>query len=225
MNNKILIYQVFTRLYGNRNETRKQWGTYTENGSGKFNDFDRTTLKHIKDMGFSHIWFTGVLRHATQTDYSAYNIPRQHPAVVKGKAGSPYAICDYYDVDPDLAVNVDKRMEEFESLVSRAHKLGLKVIIDFVPNHVARQYKSIAKPEGVKDLGRDDNVSDGFNPHNNFYYCPESILTHTSTCATVLQVPSIATLQTCNHTKSIRQNLPATTALPPVLTQMTGMRR
>ncbi|MBR2202867.1 MAG: alpha amylase C-terminal domain-containing protein [Prevotella sp.] len=172
MNNKILIYQVFTRLYGNRNETRNQWGSYSENGSGKFNDFDRATLKHIKDMGFSHIWFTGVLRHATQTDYSKYNIPRQHPAVVKGKAGSPYAVCDYYDVDPDLAVNVDKRMQEFESLVNRAHKLGLKVIIDFVPNHVARQYESIAKPEGVKDLGSDDNISDGFNPQNNFYYCP-----------------------------------------------------
>ena len=169
MNNKILIYQVFTRLYGNRNETRNQWGSYAENGSGKFNDFDRAALKHIKDMGFSHIWFTGVLRHATQTDYSKYNIPRQHPAVVKGKAGSPYAVCDYYDVDPDLAVNVDKRMEEFESLLSRAHKLGLKVIIDFVPNHVARQYESIAKPEGVKDLGSDDNISDGFNPQNNFY--------------------------------------------------------
>ena len=84
MNNKILIYQVFTRLYGNRNETRNQWGSYAENGSGKFNDFDRAALKHIKDMGFSHIWFTGVLRHATQTDYSKYNIPRQHPAVVKG---------------------------------------------------------------------------------------------------------------------------------------------
>ena len=172
MNNKILIYQVFTRLYGNRNETRKEWGSITDNGSGKFNDFDQKTLKHIKDMGFSHIWFTGVLRHATQTDYSAYGIPLQHPAVVKGKAGSPYAICDYYDVDPDLAVNVKKRMQEFEALIARTHKAGLKVIIDFVPNHVARQYESIAKPEGVKDLGYDDNISEGFNPQNNFYYCP-----------------------------------------------------
>jgi glycosidase len=171
-NNKIIIYQVFTRLYGNRNTTRKEWGTIEDNGSGKFDDFNESTLKHIKDMGISHVWFTGVIRHATQTDYSAYGIPKQHPAVVKGKAGSPYAICDYYDVDPDLATNVDKRMKEFEALIRRTHKAGLKVIIDFVPNHVARQYESIAKPKGVVDLGADDNTNDGFNPQNNFYYCP-----------------------------------------------------
>ena len=172
MNNKIIIYQVFTRLYGNRNTTRKEWGTIEDNGSGKFDDFNESTLKHIKDMGISHVWFTGVIRHATQTDYSACGIPKQHPAVVKGKAGSPYAICDYYDVDPDLATNVDKRMKEFEALIRRTHKAGLKVIIDFVPNHVARQYESIAKPKGVIDLGADDNTNDGFNPQNNFYYCP-----------------------------------------------------
>lgn len=172
MNNKILIYQVFTRLYGNRNTTRKEWGTVAENGTGKFADFDAKTLKHIKQMGISHIWYTGVIRHATQTDFSKNGIPQQHPAVVKGKAGSPYAICDYYDVDPDLAKKVDKRMDEFDALVKRTHKAGLKMIIDFVPNHVARQYESIAKPEGVVDLGAADNQNDGFNPQNNFYYCP-----------------------------------------------------
>ena len=172
MNNKILIYQVFTRLYGNRNSNRKENGTIEENGSGKFKDFNQSVLKHIREMGFSHIWFTGVIRHATQTDYTKYGIPRQNTAVVKGKAGSPYAICDYYDVDPDLAVNVNKRMEEFEALIARVHRAGLKVIMDFVPNHVARQYHSIAKPIGVKDLGDGDNQSEGFSPQNNFYYCP-----------------------------------------------------
>ena len=161
MNTKVLIYQVFTRLYGNRNTTRKEWGTVNDNGTGKFNDFDTKTLKHIRQMGFSHVWFTGVIRHATQTDYSKYGIPVQHPSVVKGRAGSPYAICDYYDVDPDLAVNVDKRMQEFEALVSRAHRAGLKVIMDFVPNHVARQYQSIVKPKGVKDLGAGDDQEQG----------------------------------------------------------------
>ena len=172
MTEKIILYQIFTRLYSNRNTTRKEWGTLEENGSGKFNDFTQKELKKIHDMGISHVWYTGVIRHATQTDYSKYGIPTQHPAVVKGKAGSPYAICDYYDVDPDLAVKVDKRMEEFEALIARTHKAGMKVIIDFVPNHVARQYESIAKPEGVIDLGADDNKEEGFNPQNNFYYCP-----------------------------------------------------
>lgn len=172
MTDKIIIYQVFTRLFGNRNTTRKEWGTVAENGTGKLADFNAKTLKAIKSMGISHIWYTGVIRHATQTDFSANGIPTQHPAVVKGKAGSPYAICDYYDIDPDLAVNVDKRMEEFEALVQRTHKAGLKMIIDFVPNHVARQYESIAKPKGVKDLGSNDITSEGFSPQNNFYYCP-----------------------------------------------------
>ncbi len=170
---KIIIYQIFTRLYGNRCQTRKPFGTIEENGCGKLNDFTPTVLKQIRDMGVSHVWYTGVIRHATMTDYSKYGIPRQHPAVVKGRAGSPYAITDYYDIDPDLAVDVTKRMEEFEKLVSRTHKAGLKVIIDFVPNHVARQYKSICKPAGVKDLGEDDDTNVGFDPKkNNFYYCP-----------------------------------------------------
>jgi len=172
MKEKIVIYQIFTRLYGNRNTTCKENGTIEENGCGKMNDFTPTTLKKIREMGVSHVWYTGIIRHATQTDYSAYGIPRNHPAIVKGMAGSPYAITDYYDVDPDLAVDVNLRMAEFEQLIARTHKAGLKVIIDFVPNHVARQYHSICKPEGVRDLGEEDNPQNGFDPQNNFYYCP-----------------------------------------------------
>lgn len=170
--NKIIIYQVFTRLYGNRCQARKPFGTISENGCGKMKDFTAAELKRISDLGATHVWYTGVIRHATQTDYSAFGIPCQHPAVIKGRAGSPYAIADYYDVDPDLATRVDQRMKEFENLVNRTHKAGLKVIIDFVPNHVARQYQSICKPAGVTDLGEDDNPQQGFSPQNNFYYCP-----------------------------------------------------
>ena len=170
--NKMIIYQVFTRLYGNRCTNRMEDGTIAENGCGKLNDFTPKSLKAIKEMGVSHIWYTGVIRHASQTDYTQYGIPKQHAAVVKGKAGSPYAITDYYDIDPDLAENVEQRMQEFEALVERTHKAGLKVIIDFVPNHVARQYHSICKPQGVKDLGEEDNPQNGFDPQNNFYYCP-----------------------------------------------------
>ena len=170
--NKIIIYQIFTRLYGHRNNNPNVNGTIEENGCGKLNDFTPSVLKKIRELGVTHIWYTGIIRHATMTDYTRYGIPRQHPAVVKGRAGSPYAITDYYDIDPDLAVDVDKRMEEFEKLVSRTHRAGLKMIIDFVPNHVARQYKSICKPQSVRDLGEDDHTDEGFNPvTNNFYYC------------------------------------------------------
>lgn len=167
---KPIVYQVFTRLFGNRNTTCKENGSLKENGVGKMNDFDAATLKLIKNMGVTHVWYTGVIRHASQTDYSMQGIPCQHAEVVKGKAGSPYAITDYYDIDPDLAVDVDKRMQEFEALIERTHQAGLKVIMDFVPNHVAREYKSICKPKGVKDLGEGDDTNMHFSIQNNFYY-------------------------------------------------------
>lgn len=172
MNNKIVIYQIMTRLFGNTTTTNKYYGSIEENGVGKFNDIDNTALKAIKDMGITHIWYTGVIEHALMTDYTAYGIQHDDPDVVKGKAGSPYAIKDYYDVNPDLAVDVPNRMKEFEALIQRTHANGMKVFIDFVPNHVARSYKSDAKPAGVKDLGETDTVSLSFSPYNNFYYMP-----------------------------------------------------
>ena len=168
---KIIVYQIFTRVFGNRNSTNKVNGSYADNGSTKLNDIDEKVLRKIKEMGVTHIWYTGVIRHATVTDYSAYGIPVQNPEVVKGKAGSPYAITDYYDVDPDLATDPRKRMSEFESLIERTHQAGMKVVMDFVPNHVARQYKSISAPKGVVGLGDDDDVNMHFSTRNNFYYC------------------------------------------------------
>ena len=169
---KPLIYQIFTRLYTNQNASNVPSGTLEENGCSKLNDFTAAQLKRIADFGFTHVWFTGLLEHATQTSYEAYGIRPDHPAVVKGRAGSPYAIKDYYDIDPDLATDVPNRMKEFENLVRRTHKAGLKLVIDFVPNHVARQYASDACPEGVRDLGADDDTAKAFDPDNNFYYIP-----------------------------------------------------
>ncbi len=155
---KMIIYQVFTRLFGNNSLRRKPNGALG-NGCGKMADFTTKALNEIRTLGATHIWYTGIIEHATQTNYTRYGIKPDHPAVVKGKAGSPYAIKDYYDVDPDLATSIPDRMKEFENLVTRSHKAGLKVIIDFVPNHVARQYGSDAKPEGVTDLGEKDDVT------------------------------------------------------------------
>ncbi len=167
---KVIIYQVLPRLFGNKLSTNKFNGSIAENGTGKFNDITETALQSLKELGVSHMWYTGVLEHATMTDYSAQGINSDDPDVVKGRAGSPYAIKDYYDVDPDLAINVKNRMEEFESLVTRTHKLGLKVIIDFIPNHVARSYKSDAKPAGAEDLGFRDDTTKAFSAANDFYY-------------------------------------------------------
>ena len=167
---KILIYQVLPRLFGNTKKKQVFNGSIEENGCGKLNDFTKERLKQIKELGATHIWYTGVIEHATQTDYSSYGIKKDHPAIVKGKAGSPYAIKDYYDIDPDLACDVKKRMKEFEALINRTHKEGLKAIIDFVPNHVAREYYSDAKPKNVKDLGEDDVKEVFFFNQNNFYY-------------------------------------------------------
>ncbi|WP_420149380.1 alpha-amylase family glycosyl hydrolase [Spirosoma sp.] len=169
---KLIIYQIFTRLFGNQNTTNRPYGTRDENGVGKFNDINDLALQSIRQFGATHVWYTGILEHATQTDYSHYGIRPDDPIVVKGKAGSPYAVKDYYDVDPDLAVHVPDRMAEFEALVQRSHAYGLKVIIDFIPNHVAREYYSDVKPAGVVDLGQNDDVTVNFSATNNFYYLP-----------------------------------------------------
>lgn len=169
---KTIIYQLLPRTFANFTETRKNNGTIEENGCGKFNLINQKALRSIKSLGATHVWYTGVIEHATQTDYSKYGIRPDHAVVVKGKAGSPYAIKDYYDVDPDLSEDVPNRMAEFEALIDRTHKAGLKVIIDFVPNHVAREYHSDAKPKGVADLGETDHPEWAFSPLNNFYYLP-----------------------------------------------------
>ena len=171
---KMVIYQVLPRLFGNDNGKCVKNGTIGENGSGKFSAFTPEALKAIGELGTTHIWYTGIIEHATQTDYSAYGIAADHPGVVKGVAGSPYAIKDYYDVDPDLADDVANRMAEFETLVERTHNEGMSVLIDFIPNHVARQYRSDAKPGGVRDLGEGDELSVGFSNQNNFYYITQS---------------------------------------------------
>ena len=171
MTEKPVIYQIFTRLFGNRQDHPVVNGNIRENGCGKMDDIDEGTIARIRQMGVTHIWLTGIIRHATTTDYTSAGIPSQTPMVVKGKAGSPYAITDYYDVDPDLAVDVERRMEEFVALVGRIHQAGMKVVIDFVPNHVAREYRSVCKPETVRDLGQDDDTFLHFSTRNNFYYC------------------------------------------------------
>ncbi len=169
---KEVIYQVFTRLFGNTNTTNKPWGTIEENGVGKFVDFSERALSEIKDLGVTYIWYTGVPHHNVITDYTEYGISNDDPDVVKGRAGSPYAVKDYYNVNPDLAVDPANRLQEFEALIKRTHDAGLKLLIDIVPNHVARNYKSLSRPAGVSDFGEDDDKSVEYNRDNNFYYIP-----------------------------------------------------
>jgi len=184
---KPVVYQVFTRLFGNTETANVPWGTKEQNGVGKFADFNDAALKGIKELGTTHVWYTGVLHHALVGDYTDYGISQDDPDVVKGRAGSPYAIKDYYDVNPDLAVNVTNRMGEFSQLIERTHSHGMKVIIDIVPNHVARNYQSLGKPKGVEDFGAQDDTSKTYDKNNNFYYVPgQSFQVPTSTTYTVL---------------------------------------
>ncbi len=168
-----------------------------QNGCGKLADITTDVLQSLSRLGVTHVWYTGVIRHATQTDYSTHGIPVNNVHVVKGKAGSPYAIVDYYDIDPDLAVDVDQRQEEFDQLVERNHRAGLKVIIDFVPNHVARQYHSIARPNGVADLGENDDQGMFFSPSNNFYYITNQPFAPTMGCGDYVEQPARATGNDC----------------------------
>lgn len=167
---KPVIYQLIPRLFTNNVDNPVPNGTIDRNGSGKLNDITALTLKSIKQLGVTHVWYTGVIEHAHRSDYTRWGIKLDNPYIVKGEAGSPYAITDYYDIDPDLAVDVPQRRREFRELVARTHEAGLKVVIDFVPNHVARNYHSDAAPAGVRDLGADDDNTKFFDPNNNFYY-------------------------------------------------------
>lgn len=176
---KPVIYQMLVRLFGNMDTTNQYYGSIIENGSGKFNDITGKALDSLKALGATYIWYTGVLEHATMTDYSDYGIKMDDPDVVKGRAGSPYAVKDYYDVDPDLAVNVNHSMEEFQALIDRTHRHGLKVLMDFIPNHVARAYYSDAAPDSVISFGAQDDTALAFSPKNDFYYLQ----------GTVFQVP------------------------------------
>ena len=169
---KPVIYQVFTRLFGNKTGTNKPWGTIEENGVGKFADFTDEALDGISELGVSHIWYTGIPHHAVIRDYTEFGISNDDPDVVKGRAGSPYAVKDYYNVNPDLATDPANRLQEFEALIERTHQHGMKVIIDIVPNHVARAYQSVSKPAGVEDFGASDDTTLEWARDNNFYYVP-----------------------------------------------------
>ncbi|BBN81260.1 O-glycosyl hydrolase family 13 [Pseudoalteromonas sp. A25] len=167
---KPVVYQVFTRLFGNKETANEPWGTVEQNGVGKFADFTPKALQEIKALGTTHIWYTGVLHHALVTDHSKFGIAADDPDVVKGRAGSPYAVKDYYNVNPDLAVDPSQRLAEFDALIARTHQAGMKVVIDIVPNHVARNYQSASAPEGVVDFGVNDDKTKAYARDNNFYY-------------------------------------------------------
>lgn len=167
---RLIIYQAFPRLLTNSNPTCIPGGTLEQNGAGKMNDITDRVITSIKSLGVNCIWLTGVIEMATKTDFSQWGIAVDNPNVVKGEAGSPYAIKDYYDVSPAIAEDVDDRMGEFERLVKRIHRNGMKVIIDFVPNHTARRYHSDRAPKGVKDFGADDDITMSFAHDNNYYY-------------------------------------------------------
>lgn len=170
MNKKLIIYQLFPRIFTNSNNNCIPGGTFEQNGSGKLNQITPKVLKSIKDLGVNCLWFTGIIEMATKTSFNDYDIPGDNPNIVKGEAGSPYAIKDYYDISPAIAEDVSRRMEEFNSLIKRVHKSEMKIIIDFVPNHTARNYHSDSAPFGVEDFGNNDDFSKFFSPNNNYYY-------------------------------------------------------
>lgn len=186
---KPIIYQILPRLFTNYNETRKRCGTIEENGCGKMADINERALQAIADLGATHVWYTGIIRHATAR--------LNHPAITKGQAGSPYAITDYYDVHPDIAQDEANRMAEFESLVAHTHKAGLGVLLDFVPNHVSRQYHSTQKPKGVVDLGEEDHPEWAFSPLNNFYYLPGQPFTMDKDLQGYTEMPAKVTGNDC----------------------------
>lgn len=191
---KSIIYQVFPRYWGDRAGRQKKNGTLGENGCGKFSDIDGESLAYFKSLGITHLWLTGIIRHATGA--TTDGCTASSPDWVKGKAGSPYAITDYYDVNPYLAETPDKRMDEFREVVRRIHAAGLKVIIDFVPNHVARDYTSFTAlhpaPTGMPSLGENDDKSVHWREENDFFYYPGTELKLPVKSQTYKELPALA---------------------------------
>ena len=186
------IYQLFVRTFGNKNKDIVFDGDKVQNRCGTFADINDKALDALKTLGITHIWLTGVIRHSSLTSYPELGIRSTNPLITKGKAGSPYSIMDYYDIDPDLAVNPQNRMAEFEDVLERIHDKGMKVIMDFIPNHLAREYKSLCKPMYVEDFGVNDNKNVAFAKDNNFYYCPDQQLivpSQQSTDTELVEVP------------------------------------
>ncbi len=197
---KKTIYQLFVRHFGNLNTSRIENGTIEQNGCGKFADITEQALQEIQKLGFNHIWLTGVLEHASGTSYPG--MPADDPLVLKGIAGSPYAVRDYFDVSADLAVNVEKRLDEFKSLVGRCHDLGLRVLIDFIPNHVARAYSSDIRPD--LSFGKADDVTQFCALDNNFYYLQdEQVLTLPGGVYTAETHPRVTGNNAATHTPSL----------------------
>ena len=196
---KPIIYQMLPRLWGNDKSRPKKNGNLSDNGTGRFSDIDNDTLNYLKWLGCSHVWFTGVIRHSTQE--AVEGCMPSHPQFVKGKAGSPYAICDYYDVNPYLADNPNDRMDEFEELIRRTHKAGLKVIIDFVPNHVSRDYGKVSPVPGHPVLGAEDDKSVHWKVENDFFYYPGESLKLPKSCPKgmepYVEEPAMATGNNC----------------------------
>ncbi|MES2571219.1 MAG: alpha-amylase family glycosyl hydrolase, partial [Verrucomicrobiota bacterium] len=193
---RLRVYQMLPRLFSNTNERRKANGTLTENGVGKFEEINDAALAALREMGFTHLWLTGLFRQATATDYSQLGLPADDPDLLKGLAGSPYAIKDYFDLCPDYAVSPQERFPEFQSLLARMRANGLRAIIDFVPNHVARSYSSTLEPE--LSFGAHDRPESFFDPQNNFYYLPGQALELPTWKEGVPISPTCKVLGTCD---------------------------
>ncbi|MBI5244370.1 MAG: hypothetical protein HY922_11940 [Elusimicrobia bacterium] len=118
---KARIYEIFPRAY-NLAGKREAYGARSESPRF-FADFKAKDLQQIKSLGFDAVWTMGI-----------FPIGKRNVSGTGG--GSPYSIRDHEALNPDLGAE-----EEFRAFVARAHSAGLRVIIDFVPNHTSMDSK------------------------------------------------------------------------------------
>jgi hypothetical protein len=163
----LVIYQLMVRTFGNTNETRKTTERSPKTAAEPSTTSSPPRSRRSNPWASPMLWLTGVLEQASGTAYPTR--PADPPDILKGIAGSPYAIRDYFDVCPDYAQDPDKRLDEFKALLDRCRAHGFKVIIDFVPNHVARSYASDVRPE--LSFGEGDDRSVFFSATTIFTIC------------------------------------------------------
>jgi glycosidase len=144
----------------------RTWGAHSQGlaGRGKVTDISDEILKKLALFGIDYLWLTGVME-AASSDVLDEDI-------IKGDAGSYYAIYDSWDVSPQIGT-----MNEFEDLVKRAHSHGLRILIDLVPNHTARDHRTDVLCKSKMDFGDQDRQDTFFDVNNNYYYVLNTVFT------------------------------------------------
>lgn len=126
-----VIYLIMPDRFANGDPTNdapvEDPGTHDRSNPRAYHGGDlrgiRDHLLYLKDLGVTTLWLTPILKNGAAQDYHGYGA------------------VDLFAVDPHLGT-----IQEYQNLVSEAHKQGMKIFFDLVPNHVGPKHPWVAEP-------------------------------------------------------------------------------